>query len=193
MADTTGISRGKIGAFWPDCAAAPVPPVSGGGGGSGGSGGSGGGGGAGGGGGGGGAGSVDKCLIGTWVSSGVTGKVSGGSGMRLTFKPNGTQIADYSGMAALTLNTIVYQFGGTSTGAVTTSNGTAKNSPSGGDATLSIVIDGIGGEKKPTRGPALGMNKNDNSYTCSKNTLQFQQEDFKGDPWFKMTLTKTAQ
>ena len=43
-----------------------------------------------------------------------------------------------------------------------------------------------------TMGPgALGINKNNNAYTCSNQTLKYVTEDFRGNPFLQITMKRS--
>ncbi len=198
LIDGNGRSQGKIGAFWPECGGG-TSAAGGGGTGVGSSGGTGGGAGGGGGSGGGGGGGaavsnkIDRCLVGAWeVTDSVSGIMRGGKGMKLTFKADRSFIADYTAMQPLTITGLSYGFAGTAQGKTSTLDGQAASTVSDNRATLDIRVGNEPSRPKPSKGPALGMNKNDNKYTCDTRWLSFVQEDFTGKPWFSVRMKRVG-
>jgi hypothetical protein len=64
---------------------------------------------------------LDNCLVGTWEAETITpigadSPYKGGTGFHLTFKEDGTQVADYSSMKPLKSESIVLVYQGSAEG-----------------------------------------------------------------------------
>jgi len=140
---------------------------------------------------------IDPCLIGEWRTAAVSGAVSGGNGFRLTIKEDGTQIADYSSMQIMRLHDLSYRYGGSAEGQLTTENGVAKN-VGVTRAGVTLAMGDLNGEKPPKpsagMGPgALGINKNNNSYTCTDTNLKYVTEDYRGKEFLRITMQRVPR
>jgi len=87
-------------------------------------------------------------------------------------------------MEIMRLQDLSYRYAGSAEGLLTTENGIAKN-VSITKAGVTLAMGDRAGEKPPKpsngMGPgALGINKNDNSYTCTGDSLKYVTEDFRG-------------
>jgi len=138
---------------------------------------------------------LDPCLVGSWEATTVTSigesAYTGGTGFTLTFKEDGTQIADYNSMKPLRAESIVLDYKGSASGKMTAQNGAAKN--------ISVERSDVTAEPEDhstephhvQMGPgALGANKRRNSYKCSDATLEFMREDDEGRPFWQIKMVR---
>jgi hypothetical protein len=137
---------------------------------------------------------IDPCLVGEWRTASVSGAVTGGSGFRLEIKGDGTQILDYSSMEILRLHDLTYRYGGAAEGVLKTEDGVARNI-SITRAEVTLAMGDVNGEQpaKPSKGMgpgALGINKNNNSYTCAADSLKYVTEDFRGNVFLRITMKR---
>jgi len=189
LIDAAGKSQGVIGAFWPYCSGATGPPA-------------GGGGGAGGGGPkpgpnnpakpkppSGGSGAIDACLIGTWEATSIIqlskagGGATGGAGFRVIFKLDGTETIDYFAMKPIVFNDSTpavpdtFTYKGAASGHIATEKKIARiESIEKAGVTNDVATAGRNFRMKlPGLGPGgLGSTANNNSYTCTENSLEYQ-------------------
>jgi hypothetical protein len=129
----------------------------------------------------------DACLVGTWVATTVKPTSSfiedGGDGFRITFEQDGTQTIDYSMMKPFQLRP--NQFGsrdsqtysGTASARISTENNKAKIEQI---IKAGAVFHGSKvNEAPPMPMPGLGFaglgdTSGDNSYTCTRDSLEYQ-------------------
>ena len=123
----------------------------------------------------------DSCLVGTWEctdfkqpSQFVT---EGGTGFRVTFKSDGTQIVDYSNMKPLKSGKDTTIFSGTATARISTKDGVAKiEATEKADVTMKIDWAGVKDTMKvPGLGVGgLGSTKDNNNYKCTETSLEYR-------------------
>jgi len=125
---------------------------------------------------------IDSCLVGAWectsfkeANSFVTGT---GTGFRVTFKNDGTEIVDYSNMKPIASGKDSTTYSGTATAHISTKDGIAKIEKME-SANVVMTINGGGKSyslpKLPGLGPGgLGSTKDKNSYKCTEDSLEYQ-------------------
>ena len=140
--------------------------------------------------------SFDPCLVGEWLAVKVNGTVEGGTGIRLTIKPDGSQIVDYTAMRILNLKGLTYRYGGGADGVLSAAAGIARNMRIVREGvTLATGANGEENAPKPASGMgpgALGINRNGNRYSCSAQFLIFSVEDFQGKPFLEITMERQS-
>ncbi len=138
---------------------------------------------------------LDPCLIGTWEAATVTSigesHYKGGTGFTLTFKGDGTQIADYNSMKPLSAESIVLVYKGSASGRMTAQNGVAKNISVESSDVTAQPEDHSTEPHHVQMGPgALGANKRHNNYKCSDTALEFVREDDEGRPFWQIRMER---
>ncbi len=142
---------------------------------------------------------IDNCLLGTWEAvtvRHVEGQFKGATGFRLTFKPDGTQVADYSSMRPVVAEAVTFQYKGVSEGHIATEKGVATSVSVEKAGAMVEQLTGVsrGPQSTAPMGPgALGTNKNDNSYRCSGDALDFVKEDYRGQPFWQITMRRAGE
>jgi hypothetical protein len=121
---------------------------------------------------------MDPCLVGTWEATTVTylpGQLTGGTGFRVTFKADGTEVVDYSGMAPLRGGNDTITYTGTATGHISTADNVAKvESVDKAGVTESTVSVASFTLKLPGLGPGALGSATTGAYTCSGDTLEYK-------------------
>lgn len=124
---------------------------------------------------------IDACLWGTWEATGVKTSNSfitgGGTGFRVTFKQDGTQIVDYSSMKPFQAGNDSIAYVGTATARMSTRDGVAKieKIENQGVTMKTVSVAGNFEIKLMSLGPGgLGSSLNNNSYTCTTDSLSYQ-------------------
>ena len=143
---------------------------------------------------------IDPCLIGTWtvmsVKDNKPAPMSGGTGFKITFTPDGKETIDYSGMKMFTwsLGDGSFQYAGSATAAVEARDGFAKIDKMenvGVSGTMRVKSVGVNSSRRiPDLGIGIASVRGGINYTCNGDTLTYQtfHED-KSD--FNLTVTMT--
>ena len=124
----------------------------------------------------------DACLVGTWVATTVTPAspsyiTGGGDGFRVTFEQDGTQTVDYSTMKPFQLGYDSQIYSGVASARISTENNKAKIEQI---IKAGAVLQGSKvNEAPPMPMPGLGFaglgdTSGDNSYTCTRDSLEYQ-------------------
>jgi len=137
---------------------------------------------------------TDRCLVGIWEAETIKplndSPYTGGTGFRLTFKDDGTQIEDYSSMKPLQSESVSLVYQGSEDGIISIENGSARYTRKRSDVTAQPA-DKSSDAYHVQMGPgALGSNKHDNSYRCSETKLEFVKEDDEGKAFWLITLKR---
>jgi hypothetical protein len=127
------------------------------------------------------AGAMESCLVGTWRSelAVIPGLQSGGAGIVLSIKADGTELVDYTGMQPLKDNRgNTNLWSGTALGHIAAQKGMATFT-SVEKSALTLTYTPVRGAPRTNSmgglGPAgLGYNTLDHSYTCDATTLTFK-------------------
>jgi hypothetical protein len=105
---------------------------------------------------------------------------TGGTGFRVTFRPDGTQVVDYSSMLPFSHveRDVTMTFGGRAAGRITTDANVAKVvTIEPGTVTMDVDDPGydLHWDLTGTWGPAgLGSTSDNNRYTCTETTVTYQ-------------------
>jgi hypothetical protein len=149
---------------------------------------------------------IDSCLIGTWecVSYKENSKqfTGGGTGFRVTFKADGTEIVDYSSMQPIRFaGTDILSFEGKASAKISTNGGVAKiERMLDAGASFHAVMPAFGKDWKPKipglGGGGLGEVKGNNTYKCTDDSLEYQvsgARDLHPTGTAKLTRVKTKE
>ena len=151
-------------------------------------------------------GSIDPCLVGSWEATSVEflapypAGMTGATGFRVTFKRDGTETIDYSAMKPVAFSDSTpakpdnYAYSGVASAHISTDKKTAKiESIDGAGVTRTINATGYHIPLHlPDLGPgALGNTANNNNYSCTEDSLEYQTADTRGqNPNFSFKLTR---
>ena len=127
---------------------------------------------------------IDSCLIGTWECVHYTENnkrfTGGGTGFRVTFKNDGTEIVDYSSMRPIRFaGNDILSFEGKASAKISTNGGVAKiEKMLDAGASFHFVVRATGTDWKP-KIPGLGAGglgeaKGNGTYKCTEDTLEYQ-------------------
>jgi hypothetical protein len=145
---------------------------------------------------------MDPCLVGQWEAFDVTVlgvvKWAGGTGFRVTFKSDGTQITDYSTMKPFTTERETLTYSGTATGKISTNNRIARIE-SIEKAGVRADFRGLNewGNSLTSFGPGgLGTTTNDNGYVCTQETLEYKtsvgENEARGKPSYSVKFRRLS-
>ena len=147
---------------------------------------------------------IDPCLIGTWectsFKEAVSSVTAGGTGFRVTFKSDGTEMVDYSTMKPIKSGNDTTSYTGTATARISTKDGVAKiESMENAGATATLNSPAVGANKNwklPGLGAGgLGSTRDKNNYKCTEDTLEYQTSaarDEHANCTVKLTKVKEA-
>ena len=124
---------------------------------------------------------MDKCVVGSWVSTSVTSVMgdTGGDGIHLTIAEDGTEWIDYSGMKPVKGESgVSNQYSGKARGKIIASGGRARIL-SVAESNVQHMFSQNGGAAETNAVTGLGPgspgdNKLDDRYECGATTLSFQ-------------------
>ena len=141
---------------------------------------------------------IDVCLVGTWLGTTVTPTspryVGGGDGFRVTFEQDGTQTVDYSTMKPFQLRPYDSQtYTGMATARISTQNNKAKivEIIKAGAIFHGSKVNEASGMPWPGLGFAgLGDSSGENSYTCTRDSLEYQGSKNAPPPNAMIKLTR---
>ena len=144
---------------------------------------------------------IDPCLIGAWTATSVKDNkpapMSGGTGFKIIFTPDGHESIDYSGMKTFTwsLGDGSFTYAGSATAAVEARDGFAKIDKmenAGVSGTMRVKSVGVNSSKRmPDLGIGIASIRGGINYTCNGETLTYQTfHKDKSDFNLTITLTK---
>ena len=128
----------------------------------------------------------DPCLVGSWEAVSVTfesGYISGagGTGFRVTVKPDGTQSVDYSAMLPFEGKPDTISYSGTAEGRIRTRDGVALLDQQTVKGSVAMTLktpaapQPIVWKMDGQLGPGgLGVTTGENRYLCNRDTLSYR-------------------